>query len=115
MKMMIVDDSEMMRKMIRDVVAAPSDVISECADGVDVVSVFRRERPDVVLMDLHMGTVGGIAATQALKREFPDSTIIIVSNFHDQEFRDEAAAAGAVSYFVKDDLLKLQDYLRRLI
>ncbi|MEW5799905.1 MAG: response regulator transcription factor [Bacteroidota bacterium] len=113
MKLMIVDDSSEMRKLIRSVVAQPADSVTECADGSEVLSTFQREQPDVVLMDLQMPNVSGIAATRTLKKEFPDARVIIVSNFNEQEYRDEARDAGAASYFTKDNLIQLKEFVRQ--
>jgi DNA-binding NarL/FixJ family response regulator len=113
MKFMIVDDSAAMRKMIKNMVADPSDEISECADGDAVISAFKQTQPDFVLMDLKMRNVNGIEATRNLKREFPDARVIIVSNFGDVEFREEAKEAGAVSYFTKDNLIQLKQFIHR--
>ena len=113
MKIMIVDDSAPMRAMIRNVVANPSDDVSECADGDSVLAAFKQTSPDYVLMDLQMLKVSGIEATRKLKQEFPSAKVIIVSNFHEQEFRDEAKNAGAVSYFTKDDLIQLKQFIHR--
>ncbi|MEW6061287.1 MAG: response regulator transcription factor [Bacteroidota bacterium] len=113
MKLMIVDDSLEMRKLIRNVVAQPADSVTECSDGSEVLSAFQREHPDVVLMDLQMTNVSGITATRTLKKEFPDARVIIISNFNDQEYRDEAKAAGAVSYFTKDNLIQLKEFVHQ--
>jgi CheY-like chemotaxis protein len=113
MKLMIVDDNSAMRQMIRSVVAAPNDSVSECEDGSDVVNAFQKALPDVVLMDMQMPKVNGISATKNLKKEFPDANVIIVSNFNDQEFRDEAKEAGASSYFTKDNLIQLKQFIHQ--
>ncbi len=113
MKLMIVDDSEAMRKMIRSVVAGPADTVSECSDGNEVVKMFRATLPDVVLMDLQMPIINGIAATRDLIKEYPQANVIIVSNFVDQEFRDEAKNAGARSYFSKEELIPLQQFIHQ--
>ena len=108
---MIVDDNPLIRTMIRDVIANPADDVSEYEDGVAVVSAFRQINPDYVLMDLQMPRMNGIEATRKLKQEFPGAKVIIVSDFHEQEFRDEAKDAGAVSYFTKDDLTRLKLFI----
>ena len=112
---MIVDDNPLMRAMIRNFVAGPSDDVSECEDGVAVVSAFRQTNPDVVLMDLQMLKVGGIEATRRLKEEFPNANVIIVSNFREQEFKDEAKEAGAIAYFTKDDLIQLKQFIHKTL
>ena len=113
MKLMIVDDSALMRAMIRNLVATSSDDVSECEDGAEAVAAFKQTNPDFVLMDLQMPNVGGIEATRKLKQEFPNAKVIIVSNFREQEFRDEAKEAGAVSYFTKDDLIQLKEFIHK--
>ncbi len=113
MKLMIVDDNEAMRQLIRSVVAFPDDAVCECVDGADALSTFPGAMPDVVLMDLQMPKMNGIQATLQIKREYPDANIIIVSNFNDQEFRDEAKEAGASSYFTKDNLITLQQFIHQ--
>ena len=102
-----------MRNMIRSVVAAPDDVVSECGSGNEVEQAYRSYEPDVVLMDLQMPLVNGMTATRNLKKTFRNANVIIVSNFKDQEFKDEAKDAGARSYFTKDDLLQLKYYIHK--
>ena len=113
MKVMIVDDNAEMRAMIRSIVAGTGDTVSECSDGSMVISTFERAHPDVVLMDLHMKQVNGIEATRNLKNKYPDATVIIVSNFNDQDFRDAAQDAGAASYFTKDNLISLKQFIHQ--
>jgi len=113
MKVMIVDDSSAMRSMIRSIVVSANDTVSECGDGSEVVEAFERYKPDVVLMDLQMPNMNGIRATKDLKQKFPEANVIIVSNFNDHEFRDEAKNAGANSYFTKDDLIQLNHFIHQ--
>jgi DNA-binding NarL/FixJ family response regulator len=104
MKILIVDDSPVMRQTIKSIVAAPEDVTAECDDGASVIPAYEAFRPDWVLMDLNMSRTNGIQATRDLKVAFPDAHIAIVTNYGDQEFRDEAKSAGAEQYFLKDNL-----------
>lgn len=113
MKLLIIDDNSAMRMMIRSMVAGPDDSVVECSDGSEALESYRRTTPDVVLMDLQMNAVGGITATRNIKAHFPDAHVIIVSNFNDQEFRDEAREAGASSYFTKDNLTQLKQFIHQ--
>lgn len=113
MKLLIVDDNAAMRNMIRNIVAVPSDFVSECEDGSEALNVFQFIQPDVVLMDMQMPKMNGITATRNLKKKFPNANVIIVSNFNDQEFRDEAKEAGASSYFTKDNLIQLKQFIHQ--
>ncbi|HEY6951118.1 MAG TPA: response regulator transcription factor [Bacteroidota bacterium] len=104
MKILIVDDSPVMRQTIKSIVATPDDVTAECDDGASVIAAFDAFHPDWVLMDVKMSRTNGLEATRQLKAVHPDSHVAIVTNYGDQEFRDEARAAGADVYFLKDNL-----------
>ena len=104
MKILIVDDSPVMRKTIKTIVAWPEDQTAECEDGSLVVPAYESFQPDWVLMDLRMSRSNGIEATRELKTAHPEAQVAIVTNYGDQEFRDEARAAGADEYFLKDNL-----------
>lgn len=112
MKLLIVDDSKEMRKSIRSIVAGPADSVFECADGSLALTAYTKEHPDFVLMDINMPEVNGIKATRDLKKAFPEARVLIVSNYSDKEFRDEAKEAGAEKYFLKDSLMLVKDYLQ---
>ncbi len=111
MKILIVDDSPIMRMTIKSIVAAPADLIAECEDGASVIPLYESFRPDWVLMDLKMAQTNGIEATRELKAAHPEAHIAILTNFGDQEFRDEAQLAGAEQYFLKDNLPAIRQQL----
>lgn len=111
MKLLIVDDSAVMRQTIRSIVALPGDQTAECSDGASVLSAFKAFKPDWVLMDVKMSPVSGLQATRELKAAFPGAHVAIVTNYGDQEFRDEAQAAGADKYFLKDNLPAIRNQL----
>ncbi len=111
MKILIVDDNPLMRQAIKSIVAGPGDLTAECPDGTSVVSVFSSFKPDWVLMDVKMKPINGIQATRELKAAFPAAHVAIVTNYGDQEFRDEAREAGADRYFLKDNLTSIRSQL----
>lgn len=111
MKLLIVDDNPLMRQAIKTIVANPEDQTVECSDGMSVVSAFEAFKPDWVLMDVKMKPVNGIQATRDLKAAFPNAHVAIVTNYGDQEFKDEAKAAGAEKYFLKDNLPAIRNQL----
>ena len=113
MKILIVDDNPLMRQAIRTIVAHPEDQIAECPDGKSVVSAFEAFKPDWVLMDVKMKPINGIQATRDLKAAFPNAHVAIVTNYGDQEFKDEAKAAGADQYFLKDNLPAIRNQLTK--
>lgn len=111
MKILIVDDSPVMRMTIRSIVAAPADLVSECEDGSAVIPAYESFRPDWVLMDLRMSHTNGIEATRELKAAHPEAHVAILTNYGDQEFREEAQSAGAEQYFLKDNLPAIRQQL----
>jgi DNA-binding NarL/FixJ family response regulator len=100
-----------MRQTIKSIVALPGDETAECPDGSSVLAAFKAFKPDWVLMDVKMKPVSGLQATRELKSAFPNAHVAIVTNYGDQEFRDEAKAAGADKYFLKDNLMEIRGQL----
>lgn len=109
--LLIVDDNKAMRKVIRSIVVDLADQIHECADGSEALAAYELHRPDFVLMDIEMKQVNGFEATREIIASFPEAHIIIVTSYDDLDYREAASAAGACGYFVKGDLLELQDKL----
>ena len=111
MTVMIVDDNERMRQMIRTFIADLSSDIVECADGSEALEAYRIHRPALVLMDLKMTRMDGLAATSQILESFPQARIVIVSQWDDASFRDAACRAGAEAIVSKADLLPLRGIL----
>ena len=96
----IVDDQAMVRAGFRLIVQSQSDmqVVGEAADGQEAIDLVRRERPEVVLMDIRMPKVDGIAAT----REIVGVTrVVILTTFELDEYVFDALAAGASGFLIK--------------
>ena len=111
MKLLIVDDSEPMRRMIRTFIADLSDDIVECTDGKEALAAYREHQPDVVLMDIKMAGMDGLAATKQILESFPKARIVIVSQWEDGPLREAARLAGAEAYVGKSDLQPLRRIL----
>jgi DNA-binding NarL/FixJ family response regulator len=107
MNLMIVDDHAGVRRMIRDLLAAPGDLLQECASADEAVSLAGRFRPDCVTMDVHMPGQSAFAATRAIRAAHPDAHIVIVSSYDEPGLRLVALAAGAAAYVNKDNLAEL--------
>jgi DNA-binding NarL/FixJ family response regulator len=112
MKLMIVEDHPGVRKVIRNLVATVAPEICECADGGGALALYRRERPDFVLMDLQMEGVDGITATRQLKAVDPKARVIIVTDYDQPDLREAAYQAGACGYVSKENLLELVRLLK---
>src|SRR5215831_19309025 len=106
--LLIVDDSDHIRKLIANLVWDLADSIVECTDGSEALAAYQKHKPDWVLMDLKMKILDGIDATRQIKTEFADAKIMIVTDFDDPDLREAALRAGAREYVVKEDLLALR-------
>jgi len=97
----IADDQAMVRAGFRMIVASQKDmeVAGEAADGQEAIDLVRREKPDVVLMDVRMPRLDGIAAT----RQVADATrVVILTTFELDEYVFDALRAGASGFLIKD-------------
>ena len=106
LKLLIVEDNESVRQLIKSVVAGLAGEIYECSDGADVLAAYNRHRPDFVLMDIKMGTTDGITATQRIKAADPAARIIIVTDYDQADLREAARQAGACACVAQEHLLE---------
>ena len=111
MKVLIVDDNEQVRLLLRDYLPTSFDEIYECADGSEAVSFFKKHRPDWVLMDWEMPKTDGITAIREIIAEFPEANICMVTAFNDEDILAEALRAGALRFVLKDNLFELEAIL----
>ena len=114
MKLLIVEDNVAMRRMIRALVGDLAEAVIECGDGTEVLAAYAHaqfDSRDWVLMDVHLQTLDGLQATRALKAQWPDARVIIVTGYNDAKLRAEADKAGACEYVLKEDLLALRRLL----
>lgn len=111
MKVLIVDDNERVRLLLRDYLPAAADEVYECSDGKEAISFFKKHRPDWVLMDQEMPKMDGITAIRQIIAEFPKARICMVTAFDDEELRSEAFAAGARGFIAKSKLFELETML----
>ena len=112
MKLLIVEDSLPVRQILRSVVSPIADEIDECGDGGEAVSRYAIDQPDFVLMDIDLGEMDGIAATRKIRATDPNAKIIIVTNYDENDLREEARQAGACGYVLKENLLDVLGLLQ---
>ena len=79
-------------------------VVGEAGTGTQAIELYRRHRPDIVLMDLRLPGLDGIETTQALRREFPTAQVIVISAYEAAGEVDRALQAGARGFCLKDAL-----------
>lgn len=101
---MVVDDHPGFRMGMISLIESQPDMaaVAESGDGQQAVELYRRTRPDVVLMDLRLPGISGVEATIALRKEFPDCRIIILTTYDCDEDIYRACQSGAQSYLLKD-------------
>jgi CheY-like chemotaxis protein len=110
-KILIADDDARMREMVRQTVADVASSVCEAADGGEAIAICAVERPDWVLMDLRMRPMDGLHATAEIKARFPETRVVIVSQYDEAELRAKAARAGACAYVLKENLEELEGIL----
>jgi DNA-binding NarL/FixJ family response regulator len=99
---LVVDDNARMRGELRALLEDGGfTVVGEASHGAEGVMLARELRPNVVVMDLRMPILDGIAATGYLARELPDTRVIVFSAFEDANLKRAAEAAGASRFLTK--------------
>jgi len=103
-RVLLVDDQALFREALATLLEVRSeiDVVGEAGDGATALERAAALRPDVVLMDLHMPVLDGIAATKRLRVEHPAVRVLALTTFDDDEDVFAALRAGAVGYLLKD-------------
>ncbi len=103
-KVLLVDDDALVRAGLRLILSAAEDieVVGEADDGSDAVAAVRRHGPDIVLMDIRMPRMDGIAATAALRRLDRPPEVIVLTTFQADDQVVAALRAGASGFLVKD-------------
>jgi DNA-binding NarL/FixJ family response regulator len=102
-RVLLVDDDHLMRAGLAELLAIdPSiEVVAQAATGREAITLTRRYRPDVVLMDVQMPDLDGITATQELVDEAPDTRILILTTFELDDYVFGALRAGAAGFLLK--------------
>jgi two-component system, NarL family, response regulator LiaR len=103
-RVLIVDDHSVVREGLRMFLVRDPDleVVGEAADGAEALEQARQLRPDVVVMDLLMPVMDGIAATRAIRRELPETEVLALTSVLDSASVVDAIRAGAIGYLLKD-------------
>jgi len=102
-RVLIADDDDLMRVGLRGVLASDPgiDVVGEAKDGRDALHRTRLLRPEVVLMDVRMPDLDGIAATRELLARYPDVRVVILTTFEQDDYIFDALSAGASGFLLK--------------
>jgi NarL family two-component system response regulator LiaR len=103
-RVMLVDDHNVVRSGLATFIKAYDDLVlvGEAKNGLEAVNLCREVQPDVILMDLMMPEMGGIAATRAILAEHAEIRIIAMTSFEEEQLVQGVLAAGAISYLLKN-------------
>ncbi|MGW3564260.1 response regulator transcription factor [Streptomyces sp. NPDC000941] len=104
-RLLIVDDDPLVRAGLRLMLGGASsgiEIVGEASDGTEVAALVDRHSPDVVLMDIRMPTVDGLAATEQLRQREPAPEVMILTTFNADEHVLRALRAGAAGFVLKD-------------
>ena len=114
-RVLIADDHSVVRQGLRMFLELEGDIqlVGEASNGHEVVGLARQFKPDVVLMDLLMPEMDGIAATEAIRRELPDTQVVALTSVLEDQAIFDAVRVGAISYLLQDtESEKLCDAIR---
>jgi CheY-like chemotaxis protein len=114
MRVLIVEDNAGVRRLLRSALAELSEEIWECCDGADALATYAAHQPEVVLMDIRMPRMDGLAATKQILLFDPSAKVLIMTDYDDDGLRNAAQEAGACGYALKLNLLDLAQQVRSL-
>lgn len=102
MRVVIADDEPIIRMDLREMLESNGyQVVAEAADGFDAVEACRKERPELVIIDVKMPLMDGLTASQIITGEQLAEAVVLLSAFSDREFIESAKKCGVSSYLVK--------------
>ena len=116
-RLLITDDHAMFRQGLKSLLESEDDfrVIGEAANGREAVRFALETKPDVILMDIQMPELDGVAATKEILAAWPDANVIMLTMYRQDHYVFEAIKAGASGYLLKDaDADRLTDAVRRV-
>src|SRR5205814_8717754 len=116
-RIMVIDDQAVVRQGFVALVDTVADmvVVAEGTDGQQAVDLYRLHRPEVTLMELRMPKMGGVEAIIAVREEFQDARLIVLTTYDGDEDIYRSLQAGAQGYLLKDVFFEeLEDAIRKV-
>lgn len=101
LRILIVDDDQFVRAVLRDVLSPRGYQCSEAGDGEEALERVRADRPDVVLLDLLMPKMSGIEALEEIRRAYPASRVVVITSLASDALVARALSAGATGFVFK--------------
>lgn len=101
---LLVDDQRLMREGLATLLSLAEgiQIVGQAADGQEAIDLAQRLKPDVILMDIQMPNVDGVKATQTIRSILPQTHVIMLTTFSDDEYLMAGLRAGAIGYLLKD-------------
>lgn len=114
MKLVLIDDDCLVVNALKTILEAQPDfeVTAVGEDGKDALTLYRKHRPDVLLMDIRMKEISGLDASEEILQEFPDARILLLTTFTDDEYIVKALRCGARGYLLKQDYQNIAPAIR---
>lgn len=105
MKVLIIDDDRLVAVSLKTILESDSDIeIAEVGySGEDAVKLYRKHKPDILLMDIRMGEMSGLSAAEVILGEYPGAKILMLTTFSDDEYIMKALDIGTKGYIIKQD------------
>ncbi|MCF2151233.1 response regulator transcription factor [Desmonostoc muscorum LEGE 12446] len=103
-KVLLVDDQSLIRQGLRALLELEPDleIVGEGENGQEAINLIAELQPDVVLLDIRMPIMDGVAATREIQKHFPKTKILVLTTFDDNEYVSAALQNGAMGYLLKD-------------
>ena len=103
-EILLVDDQVLFREGLRTLLSVQPDfkVVGEAANGEEAIRIAAQLKPNVILMDLRMPVLDGVTATKRIREQIPESHVIVLTTFDDDELVFEGLRAGAMGHLLKD-------------
>jgi DNA-binding NarL/FixJ family response regulator len=103
-RLLIADDHALVREGMQAMLASEQnlEVVGEAENGQEALELCRELRPDLILMDVRMPELDGLAATREIKSKYPETRILILTTHESPEYLMDAVSAGADGYVLKD-------------
>lgn len=103
-RVVVADDHDLFREGLRQLLETiPSvQIVGEASDGQEAIRLVADAQPDVILMDINMPRVDGLRATEYIVKHFPETNVIVLTMYQDDEYAIHAIRAGAKSYLLKN-------------
>jgi len=105
-QVLFVDDHPVVRAGLQSLISAEEgmEVVAQASSGAEAIDLFRKHRPDIVLLDLHLQDMQGVDVIRKIKDEFPPARIIVLTSYSDDESVSQSVRCGARGFLLKEAL-----------